>query len=50
LFGASSREAPQTVALFAEVRQAGFIEGQNLTVDWRTYGTHVEFCSNPQSM
>jgi ABC-type uncharacterized transport system substrate-binding protein len=45
LFGASSREAPQTVAMFEEVRQAGFIEGRNLTVDWRTYGTHVELVS-----
>jgi putative ABC transport system substrate-binding protein len=52
LFGASSREAPQTVAMFEEVRQAGFIEGRNLTVDWRTYGTRIlhRNCSNPQSM
>src|SRR5262245_42757972 len=28
LFGASTREAPQTVAMFEQVRQAGFIEGQ----------------------
>jgi putative ABC transport system substrate-binding protein len=45
LFGGSTREAPQTVAMFEQVRQAGFIEGQNLTVDWRTYGTHVELVS-----
>jgi ABC-type uncharacterized transport system substrate-binding protein len=38
----SPREAPQNVAMFEEVRQSGFIEGQNLTVDWRTYGTHIE--------
>jgi len=45
LFGGSTREAPQTVAMFEQVRQAGFIEGQNLTVDWRTYGTRVELVS-----
>jgi len=31
--------------MFEQVRQAGFIEGQNLTVDWRTYGTRVELVS-----
>src|SRR5262249_41556064 len=31
--------------MFEQVRQARFIEGQNLTVDWRTYGTHVELVS-----
>src|SRR5262245_66546475 len=31
--------------MFEQVRQAGFIEGQNLTVNWRTYGTHVELVS-----
>src|SRR5262245_66064813 len=45
LFGGSPREAPQSVALFEQLRQAGFIEGQNLTVDWRTYGTRVELVS-----
>jgi putative ABC transport system substrate-binding protein len=30
------------IALFDELRQLGFIEGQNLTVEWRTYGQNVE--------
>ncbi|MEX2035302.1 MAG: hypothetical protein WEA28_08935 [Xanthobacteraceae bacterium] len=38
----SPRSAPQMIALFDELRQLGFIEGQNLTVDWRTYGQNIE--------
>jgi putative ABC transport system substrate-binding protein len=41
----SPREAPQTVALFEELRRSGFIEGQNLTVDWRGYGQRVQLVS-----
>jgi len=38
----SPREAPQNVAMFEELARSGFIEGQNLAIDWRTYGQHVE--------
>jgi putative tryptophan/tyrosine transport system substrate-binding protein len=41
----SPREAPQNVALFEELRRSGFIEGQNLTIDWRVYGQRVELVS-----
>jgi ABC-type uncharacterized transport system substrate-binding protein len=32
------REAPFNTALFDELRRDGFIEGKNLTVDYRTFG------------
>jgi putative tryptophan/tyrosine transport system substrate-binding protein len=38
----SPRESPQNVALVEELRRSGFIEGQNLTIDWRGYGQRVE--------
>jgi hypothetical protein len=38
----SPRDAPHYAALFAELRRFGFIEGQNLTVDWRGYGVHTD--------
>jgi len=38
----SPRETPQNVALFEELRRSGFIEGQNLAIDWRVYGQRVE--------
>jgi putative ABC transport system substrate-binding protein len=41
----SPREAPQNVALFEELRRSGFIEGQNLTIDWRGYGQRVQLVS-----
>src|SRR5262249_36722345 len=41
----SSREAPQNVAMFEELARFGFIEGQNLTIDWRTYGQRIEMVS-----
>jgi putative ABC transport system substrate-binding protein len=41
----SPREAPQTVALFEELRRSGFIEGQNLTIDWRGYGQQAQLVS-----
>jgi putative tryptophan/tyrosine transport system substrate-binding protein len=31
--------------MFAELRRSGFIEGQNLTIDWREYGQRVELVS-----
>ena len=36
------RDAPLWVAMFDELRRAGFIEGKNLTVDWHQYGPHVD--------
>ena len=39
---ASPRNAPIIVAMFDELRRAGFVEGQNLTIDWRTYGTNSD--------
>ena len=34
----SPRDAPHYAALFDELQRLGFIEGQNLTIDWRGYG------------
>ena len=34
----SPRDAPHFVAMFDELRQAGFVSGQNLTIDWFSYG------------
>jgi putative tryptophan/tyrosine transport system substrate-binding protein len=39
---ASPRNAPIIVAMFDELRRAGFVEGQNLTIDWRTYGANAD--------
>jgi putative ABC transport system substrate-binding protein len=36
------RDSPATVAMFDELRQFGFIEGQNLTIDWRQYSLHID--------
>ena len=41
----SPRTAPTFVALFDELQQFGFIEGQNLTIDLRSYGQHIELLS-----
>ena len=38
----SPRNAPFAVAMFDELRRLGFIEGQNLTVDWRSYGPRID--------
>jgi ABC-type uncharacterized transport system substrate-binding protein len=38
----SPRDAPHYAALFDQLRQLGFIEGQNLTIDWRGYGARTE--------
>ena len=38
----SQRDAPHQVALLDELRQLGFVEGQNLTVDWKGYGLSTE--------
>ena len=31
--------------MFEELARSGFIEGQNLTIDWRTYGQRIELVS-----
>jgi putative tryptophan/tyrosine transport system substrate-binding protein len=38
----SPRNAPFAVAMFDELRRLGFIEGQNLTIDWRSYGPRAD--------
>jgi len=38
----SPRDAPHYAVLLDELRRGGFIEGQNLTVDWRGYGLRAE--------
>ena len=39
---APPRDAPITVAFFKELRSRGFIEGQNLAVEFRTYAQHED--------
>ena len=39
------RDAPINVAFFDELRRRGFIEGQNLTVEYRAYGLHPDLIS-----
>ena len=39
---AGLRDSPPSVALFDELRRFGFIEGQNLTIDWRQYSLHID--------
>jgi putative tryptophan/tyrosine transport system substrate-binding protein len=41
----SPRTAQYIVAMFDEVRRLGFIEGRNLTVDWRGYGLRPDLLS-----
>jgi putative tryptophan/tyrosine transport system substrate-binding protein len=36
------RDAPQFIAFLGELRRAGFIEGQNLTIDPRGFGLRVD--------
>jgi putative tryptophan/tyrosine transport system substrate-binding protein len=40
-----SRDAPINVAFFDELRRRGFIEGQNLVVEYRAYGLHLDLIS-----
>ena len=40
-----TRDAPINVAFLDELRRSGFIEGQNLTVEWRAYGEHIDLVS-----
>jgi putative ABC transport system substrate-binding protein len=39
------RNQPNYVAFFDELQQFGFIEGQNLMIDLRSYGEHIELLS-----
>jgi putative tryptophan/tyrosine transport system substrate-binding protein len=39
---AGPRAAPYWVAVFDGLRRAGFVEGQNLTIDWHQYGSRVD--------
>jgi putative ABC transport system substrate-binding protein len=36
------RDAPIAMAFFDELRRGGFIEGQNLTVEWRAFGEYFD--------
>jgi putative ABC transport system substrate-binding protein len=40
-----TRDAPINVAFLNEFRRLGFIEGQNLIVEWRAYGEHFDLVS-----
>jgi putative ABC transport system substrate-binding protein len=40
-----ARDVPVNVAFFDEVRRRGFIEGQNLTIDYRAFAPHVDLIS-----
>ena len=43
---AGARDAPYFVAMFENLRRLGFVEGQNLTVDWHTFALHVDRVSD----
>ena len=36
---------PANMAFFDELRRRGFVEGQNLTVEYRAYQQHVDLIS-----
>ena len=40
-----STQCAAIVAMFDELRRLGFIEGQNLTIDWRDYGQRIDLIS-----
>ncbi len=40
-----SRDAPVNVAFLDQLRGRGFVEGQNLTLEWRAYGEHFDLVS-----
>jgi putative ABC transport system substrate-binding protein len=42
---AGPRGSPGVVAMFDELRRSGFVEGQNLTIDWRQYSLHIDLIS-----
>jgi ABC transporter substrate binding protein len=37
-----TRDVPFNLALLDELKRRGFVEGQNLTIEWRAYGQHVD--------
>ena len=39
------RNSPNIVAMLDELRRFGFIEGQNLTIEWRQYTLHIDLIS-----
>jgi putative ABC transport system substrate-binding protein len=39
------RDVPVALSFFEELRRRGFIEGQNLTVDYRDFAPHVDLIS-----
>jgi putative ABC transport system substrate-binding protein len=41
-----ARNGPPIVAMFDELRRFGFIEGQNLTIEWRQYTLHIDLISD----
>ena len=45
LLATASAQCASIVAFFDELRRRGFIEGQNLTVEYRAYGQHVDLIS-----
>ena len=42
ILSAAKRDAPYWLAMFDELPRAGFIEGQNLTIDWHQYAPRVD--------
>jgi putative ABC transport system substrate-binding protein len=36
------RKAPTSMAFFNELRRLGFVEGRNLTLEYRAYGQHID--------
>jgi putative tryptophan/tyrosine transport system substrate-binding protein len=36
------RNSPVHIAMFDELQRSGFIEGQNLAIEWRVYGLHID--------
>ena len=43
---AGPRDTPYFVAMFENLRRLGFIEGQNLTVDWHAFALYVDRVSD----
>src|SRR5688572_128986 len=37
-----TRNSSPYIALFGEIQKFGFVEGQNLTIDFRSYGQQIE--------
>jgi putative tryptophan/tyrosine transport system substrate-binding protein len=42
LFNSPRGDEPQDIAFFNELRRGGFIEGRNLTVEYRAYGKQLD--------